>query len=153
MKHYGRGTLGEQVAKHAERCATGHGPYAQTVENMQKREEYQDFTTKDSGERVEYSTGMQRDTTTGKPRFDLITPANQTYTETMRYRSAMLMARGAEKYGGRNWEKASTQDELDRFLQSAERHFEQWVRGETDEDHAAAVIFNITGAEYVKGRI
>lgn len=50
----------------------------------------------------------------------------------------------------RNWEKASTQDEIDRFKESAFRHFMQWFFGENDEDHAAAVFFNITGAEYTK---
>jgi hypothetical protein len=29
----------------------------------------------------------------------------------------------------------------------------QWFFGENDEDHAAAVFFNITGAEYVKEKI
>jgi hypothetical protein len=112
-----------------------------------------EFTTKDSGERVEFATGMRRDTTKGKPRFDLVSPADQPLNQTMTYRHAMLMARGAEKYGDRNWEKASTPEELDRFKQSAYRHFMQWYHGESDEDHAAAVYFNIAGAEYAKGRV
>jgi hypothetical protein len=108
-----------------------------------------EFITKDSGERTTFETGMQRDVTTGKPRYDLIDPEALNYTETMTYRHAMLMARGAEKYGDRNWEKARTDGEYYRFKQSAYRHFMQWFHGEEDEDHAAAVYFNIAGAEYV----
>jgi hypothetical protein len=64
----------------------------------------------------------------------------------------MLMARGAEKYDERNWEQAAGDEEYGRFLESAFRHFMQWFNGELDEDHAAAVLFNIMGAEYVKWR-
>jgi hypothetical protein len=49
--------------------------------------------------------------------------------------------------------KASGQEELDRFRASAARHFAQWMAGDTDEDHASAVWFNINGAEYVKERL
>lgn len=113
----------------------------------------EEYVTKDSGDREVFSTGMQRDTTTGKPRWDLVAPVGQPLEQTMGYRHARLMARGAEKYGDRNWEKAATQEELDRFRQSAYRHFMQWFHGHTDEDHAAAVYFNIAGAEYVKGQL
>lgn len=111
------------------------------------------FETKDSGKRVEFSTGMQRDTNETKPRFDLITPLDLPFKEQMLTRWANLMQRGAKKYKARNWEKASTQEELDRFKDSAFRHLMQWLCGETDEDHAAAVFFNISGAEMVKSKM
>ena len=98
------------------------------------------FKTKDSGKRVKFPTGMNRDIQDGKPRYDLV-------YKPMLKRWAELMARGAEKYGERNWEKSKTQEELNRFIASANRHFEQWVMGDTDEDHAAAVMFNIAAAE------
>lgn len=110
------------------------------------------YETKDSGERQQYSTGMQRDVNTGKPRFDLIMPVDLPYESQMLTRWAALMARGAEKYEDRNWEKAGTLEELHRFKESAFRHFVQWLNGEYDEDHAAAVFFNIQGAEYVMYR-
>jgi hypothetical protein len=110
----------------------------------------QAWTTKDSGARTTFETGMQRDVTTGKPRWDLVSPAGLPLGVTMGYRHAMLMARGAEKYGDRNWEKARTDGEYARFKQSAYRHFMQWYHGEDDEDHAAAVYFNIAGAEFVQ---
>ena len=71
----------------------------------------------------------------------------------MIYRWADLLARGAIKYTKRNWERAKTNEELERYYASAARHFAQWMSGLTDEDHAAAVIFNIQGAEYTIWRM
>lgn len=109
-----------------------------------------EFITKDSGQRLQNPSGMVRDVQTGKPRFDLILPKGQKYNESMLYRWAMLMMRGANKYGDRNWEKANSQEELDRFKASAFRHFLQWYSEEDDEDHASAVIFNINCFETIK---
>ena len=112
-----------------------------------------DYETKDSGERAEFKTGMVRDLSVDKPRFDLITPEILPYKETLLYRWAMLMTRGAVKYGNRNWEKAKTKEEFNRFKESAFRHFMQWIfEADDGEDHAVAVMFNISGAEYVKWR-
>lgn len=69
------------------------------------------------------------------------------------YRWAMLMMRGAKKYGDNNWMKAEGEAELNRFKASAERHLQQYLRGDTDEDHGAAVCFNLAGAEYVKTKM
>jgi hypothetical protein len=107
------------------------------------------YDTKDSGKRSEYESGMVRDTQEGKARFDLLLPKGVPYGEQMLTRFAELMARGAGKYTERNWEKAEGREELDRYYSSALRHLMQWVAGETDEDHAAAVMFNITAGEYV----
>ena len=104
------------------------------------------FITKDSGARAKYQSGMQRDLQDGKPRYDLIPLAMLT-------RLAELMARGAEKYGERNWEKANSQEEVNRFKSSAFRHFIQWMNGDEDEDHAAAVMFNIGAAETTKDKL
>ena len=111
------------------------------------------YETKDSGKREQYSTGMQRDVNHGKDRFDLITPGDLPYSGQLLTRWAQLMGRGAKKYGEHNWEKASTQEELDRFRESAFRHFMQWFLGEDDEDHAAACLFNLQGAELVKWKM
>jgi hypothetical protein len=101
------------------------------------------FETKDSGERVEYPSGMRRDTDKNKPRYDLV------YLPMLK-RWAELMGRGAEKYGDNNWQLASSDEELSRFKASAFRHFIQWINGEEDEDHGAAVFFNISASEYLK---
>jgi dATP/dGTP diphosphohydrolase len=109
-----------------------------------------EFETKDSGQRQEYPTGMRRDTRDGKPRFDLLILRDLPYEAQPLTRLAALMARGAGKYGERNFEKASTEEELNRFRESAFRHMMQWLAGETDEDHMAAVMFNLAAAEMVR---
>ena len=104
------------------------------------------FITKDSGKREEFPTGMRRDTQDDKPRYDLIDRA-------FLKRWAELMARGAKKYGEENWRKAATNDELTRFRSSALRHMFQYLEGDTSEDHAAAVAFNLAGAEMVTAKL
>lgn len=108
------------------------------------------FETRDSGDRTLYDSGMVRDRNDDKTRYDLIIPLDG---ECMLDRWAELLTRGAAKYEPRNWELANSQQELDEFIQSAWRHFRKWLRGDTDEDHASAVFFNIQGAEYVKEKI
>lgn len=131
------------------------------------------YVTKDTGTHETYSTGMKRDTEKGKPRFTLLFPKLLPYAENLIVRFAELMSRGAEKRNPRNWEFAATPEELERYLSSAFRHFVQWQEAMTgpctciidelgdlddscelhSEDHAAAVMFNIMGAEYVNWRI
>lgn len=100
-----------------------------------------EYETKDSGERVLFDSGFNRDINKGKPRYDLIPPE-------LLYRLAMLYTRGAEKYGDDNWQKAETKEELNRFVESAFRHFEQWRMGKDDEDHAIATIWNLIAYEW-----
>jgi hypothetical protein len=109
-----------------------------------------DYTTRDSGVRAEFKSGMVRDTEAGKARFDLLLPLEVPYQMQMLTRFADLMARGAEKYDARNWEKARSADELERYRSSALRHLVQWATGETDEDHAAGVMFNLMAGETVR---
>lgn len=110
-----------------------------------------DFQVKDSGKREEYESGMRRDTNDGKIRYDLTIPENM--KNPLIKRLAEHMTKGADKYGDRNWEKATGEAEIKRFRESAFRHFMQWYLGEVDEDHASAVVFNIQGAEYVKEKL
>lgn len=101
------------------------------------------FITKDSGKRQDYESGMRRDIQEGKPRYDLIWQPGLK-------RHAELMARGADKYGERNWELANSEEEWRRFKASAFRHFMQWFNDELDEDHGSAVKFNIDAADATK---
>jgi hypothetical protein len=111
------------------------------------------FVTKDSGARVDYASGMRRDIDEDKPNYALISPLKIEPEDQILTRWAALMTRGAEKYGKRNWERAKTWKEHARFKSSAFRHFMQWFFDADDgEDHAVAVMFNITAAEYVKLR-
>lgn len=87
-----------------------------------------------------FDSGAVRDSSTGKPRYDLITPF------ALR-RWADLMARGAEKYSERNWEQGMP---TSRSFESAMRHLIEWYSqkqyGTTpydEEDHLAAVLFNV----------
>jgi hypothetical protein len=102
------------------------------------------YVVKDSGEHQQFDSGMIRDATTDKIDYSLALDG------PMFKRLAVHMTKGAQKYAARNWMLASGETELERFRTSAVRHFLQWHNNETDEDHAAAVLFNINGAEYVK---
>lgn len=102
---------------------------------------------KDSGKRKQFSTGMVRDVTDGKVDYTLVLDG------PMFERWAIHMTAGAHKYDKRNWMQAATEEEYQRFRESFVRHAIQYLRGDTDEDHAAAVMFNLNGMEYVKGRL
>lgn len=105
------------------------------------------FDVKDSGQRATFESGMVRDVADDKIDYTLALDG------PMFKRLAAHLTKGAKKYEKRNWMKAAGQEELERFKESAFRHFLQWYWGDTDEDHAAAVFFNINGAEYVKERL
>jgi hypothetical protein len=112
------------------------------------------WVTKDSGEREAYETGMVRDVQgPDKPRFDLLWAENVPYEEQFLTRVAALAQRGAAKYGDRNHEKSRTPEEMARFKASALRHLMQWLAGETDEDHMAAVTMNLFMAESCRWRM
>lgn len=102
---------------------------------------------KDSGKREEYASGMVRDTAEDKIDYSLVLDG------PMFARWAVHMTKGAKKYSKRNWMKASGEAEFERATESLTRHFIQYVRGDTDEDHAAAVMFNLNLREYVRGKL
>jgi hypothetical protein len=107
---------------------------------------------KDSGARREFDSGMVRDTTDGK------TDYLSCRWGPMFKRWNVHLTKGRKKYpdvelGVPNWTLAQGEAEYMRFRESASRHFEAWLDGETDEDHAAGVFFNINGAEYVKDKM
>lgn len=95
---------------------------------------------------------MVRDTTEGKIEYLSMRLG------PMFKRWAAHLTRGRAKYpdaelGVPNWTLASGEAEYLRAKESASRHFEQWLAGDRDEDHAAAVFFNINLAEYVRERM
>lgn len=111
------------------------------------------YKLKDSGKRQQFKSGMVRDIQEGKPRFDLMMAKYIPYEESMLYRWAMLMSKGAKKYDARNWEKANSEDEIDRGKSSAWRHFMAWYFGIEDEDHAAALFYNVNLVESLKWKL
>lgn len=50
---------------------------------------------------------------------------------------------GCEKYGERNWEKGIP---LHCYIDSGVRHYLKWLRGDEDEAHDKAFIWNMLGA-------
>jgi len=103
---------------------------------------------KDSGKREEFATGSRRDSREGKGRYDLIPPYSLK-------RLAVHYENGAVKYGDNNWKKGQP---LGRYLDSAMRHIQNTLDGQTDEDHAVAVAWNIfafmwTANEIEEGRL
>jgi hypothetical protein len=102
---------------------------------------------KDSGTRQTFAGGMVRDTADDKTDYSLV------FDGPMLERWAVHLTKGAKKYAARNWMQACDGEARARFKASAARHFAQWMRGDTDEDHAAAVMFNLNGYEYVTAKI
>lgn len=131
---------------------TGHHPNCEEGKKEVLAVTGSDFVVKDSGKRQEFSSGMVRDTTEGKPDWTRL------LSGPMLKRWQAHLDKGAVKYpdvgpGVANWTLASGLEELQRFRASALRHMMQWLNGEVDEDHAAAVYFNINGAEAVKEKM
>lgn len=88
---------------------------------------------KDSGDRRQYESGAVRDRAVGKGRFDLIP------SQAM-FRLARHFEAGAIKYSDRNWEKGMP---ISVYVDAALRHIEKYKDGWNDEDHLAAVLWNI----------
>jgi hypothetical protein len=100
------------------------------------------YQIRDSGKRAEFAGGMVRDTNEGKLRPDLVRDG------PMLNRWIIHLTNGAIKYEARNWLLGLGDPEvLERAFESCDRHYHQWREGHTDEDHAAAVYFNINQVE------
>lgn len=50
---------------------------------------------------------------------------------------------GGRKYSPNNWKKGTDEASLKRNKRSLTRHIFQWFRGEQDEDHLAAIVWNL----------
>lgn len=87
----------------------------------------------DSGQRQNFQTGSVRDTDEGKGMPHLIPPL------ALR-RLAVHYQNGAKKYAKNNWRKGQP---ISRFYDSAQRHLWSFAEGKTDEDHLAAVLWNV----------
>lgn len=108
---------------------------------------------KNSGVFITHASGMKRD---ANP--DGAIEYSNILHGPMFDRWAAHLTKAKVKYpdvapGQPNWTLGANQEDYLRFKESAFRHFRKWMRGDTDEDHAAAVMFNLNGAEYVKARM
>lgn len=91
---------------------------------------------KDSGNRREFETGAVRDIQTGKGRMDLM-------PMTAIIELSKHCEVGAVKYGERNIDKGIPQHSL---IDSALRHIAKYTRGDKDENHLLAALWNIAWA-------
>ena len=80
-----------------------------------------------------FETGSVRDSREGKGRYDLLSPIAT-------HRLAKHFENGSREYSARNWEKGQP---LCGYIDSAMRHINKLLSGMTDEDHAAAAMWNI----------
>jgi hypothetical protein len=89
----------------------------------------------------QFNTGAQRDTGEGKMRMSLI-PQLELKRVMKRYLD------GAEKYGENNWMRGMP---LSVYYDCAHRHLEAWwAERDDDEDHAAAVVWNMLCAMWTE---
>lgn len=100
----------------------------------------------ESSGHVTLESGMVRSDDQGKPDYTLL-------DLDMLERLAVHMTKNVASKGHNNWRKASTEEDLQRFLASFWRHTIAFLRGDTDEDHFAALVFNATGAEHVRSQL
>ena len=77
----------------------------------------------DGGQRISYGEGKAiREPSTGKGRYDLISPFATR-------RLARWYELGAQKYADRNWEKGIP---FSRYVDSAKRHLDKYIMGMND---------------------
>jgi hypothetical protein len=118
----------------------------------------QGFAILDSGARQEFEGGAVRDTEEGKLDYSNLF----VWFEPMGTRYAAHMTKGRAKYEDvlvdgayvPNWSLfPATPEVLARTLRSLDRHFKLYREGETDEDHAAAILFNLNLAEKIRAAL
>lgn len=96
------------------------------------------------GDAVRLASGMNRESEDEKIDYLLIRDG------PMFKRWAVHLTRAIPVRGRRNWLLSNSDDDLERFERAAARHFEQWLADERDEDHAAALFFNVNGVERLR---
>lgn len=89
---------------------------------------------KDSGDRTSYSTGAVRDARINKGMFSLL-PVDTLFALAKHFEV------GGRKYALRNWEKGIP---LSNYYDSAQRHLHKWLRGDRDEPHLIAALWNLS---------
>lgn len=105
------------------------------------KEEFEELQTKlgnptvnimSSGKKREFSSGSRRDSAEDKPRMELL-PLDLLMDLSEWYSG------GAKKYGDNNWLKGQPQSVV---IGSMLRHLTKLVRGDTDERHDLAIVWN-----------
>lgn len=112
-------------------------------------EAHEHYTIKDSGKRAEFEGGMVRDTEEGKLDWSNLRVG------PMPRRIVAHLTGGRGKYpdpfpGIPNWSLGRGIEVWLRCRASLGRHLDAYLAGVADEDHAAAIYFNINVAEFVR---
>lgn len=81
------------------------------------------------------NSGLQKVDTT-KIRYDLI--PHEIITDL-----AIHYTKSLTKYPENNWKKATVEESNKIFIPSMWRHLFAWLRGDKDEDHGIALLWNI----------
>jgi len=102
-----------------------------------------DSTKRTNPEINTFGSGAIREKKSGKGRFDLITPIGLR-------RLAKHYENGAVVHGDRNWEKGMP---ISTYIDSAERHINDYKEGDRAEDHLAAIAWNVFAAIHTEEMI
>lgn len=146
MPSVGRNQIGWVLTKEKEYFMV----YNSTVEVIIPQGEE---PVKDEQPRAKFDGGGVRDGSPKTERFELTWTLDDPYEDQMLTRYAAWMARGAEKYADRNWESFKGEDALEHAKGSLLRHVFKFLAGMEDEDHAAAVWFNVHAIDRVRRRM
>lgn len=107
----------------------------------------------DSGAREYADNGFMREPDGLKPDLSWIftTEGLELVPQELIVRIARHYHEGGKKYSPNNWKKGTDERSLARNLRSLTRHIFQWFRKEQDEDHMAAIIWNLITYEINSG--
>lgn len=99
----------------------------------------------DSGAREVQSNGFTREPDADKPDLSWLFTVRglELVPRELIERIAEHYDNGARKYSADNWRRGTDPLSLLRYKRSITRHLFAWFRGEGDEDHAAAVAWNL----------
>lgn len=140
MEHDGCGNCKYELLKeYDEPCKFCKGSVCIGTDDYKSRPDlYEPISPviKDSGDRTEFTTGAVRDMHTGKGRMDLL-------PVTAIIELSKHCENGAIKYGERNVDKGIPQHSL---VDSGLRHLFKYLRGDKDENHLVAALWNIAWA-------
>jgi hypothetical protein len=91
---------------------------------------------------LRYIESFQRDGSDQMIIYTIVAFGNKAYKDlyTAFIEAGHRYEAGGVKYGDRNWEQGVP---LHVYVNSAIRHLLKWYRGDDDEDHAGAVIWNL----------
>jgi len=104
------------------------------LEPKTKEQEDRDQSSKeDTGKLTVFESGAVRCADADSERYDLITPIGLR-------RLARVYAKGAQRYGARNWEKGIPASNL---INHALRHITLYLLGDTSEDHVVHAAWNL----------